>query len=514
MIKHKYPKIDSYLSKKKTITNCFLVSRGRYVTDICNIFGVFAAKHVYNLKTYIISDTYQKNYNNFFINFGFKNFFYINTYRRIFLNPTIFLNSFLKSIIIFFKIRKLGFYWFINNFEINQIKIGDLIYDSYTRKNHKYLNPKKDYHFFKILFRGILKLSILLKLINFYKPKLIFIGTNGYSYNDGLLMRIGLSYKIDTIEVQPYYLIKNVKFQTKYGRDHIKFNHNLLKNLKKKKVINHYQSRKKLKIKPDYTDSYFVANKFKENLKINTFFKNLSTTYQKIILIAPHAFSDAPHINGKLIFKDYYTQFIETLNFIKKIENKNNFLWIIKQHPGNFLYHEQEIFKEIVLNYVSEKVILCPDKVNTNNLIPFCDHVITTNGSIGIEFACEGKMPILGGYAPYSNLGFTFDSKDKEQYFDILKKIDKLKDIDKSQILMAKKALYILDTGIHKEMLKKSNILEFEKLLKSYNLGLLKNKFINKQYIFIKDSLKNLRKKKIDNDPYFMSLKNYFIRHY
>ena len=111
--------------------------------------------------------------------------------------------------------------------------------------------------------------------------------------------------------------------------------------------------------------------KFKENLKINTFFKNLSTTYQKIILIAPHAFSDAPHINGKLIFKDYYTQFIETLNFIKKIENKNNFLWIIKQHPGNFLYHEQEIFKEIVLNYVSEKVILCPDKVNTNNLIPF-----------------------------------------------------------------------------------------------------------------------------------------------
>ena len=64
MIKHKYPKIDSYLSKKKTIKNCFLVSRGRYVNDICNIFGVFAAKHVYNLKTYIISDTYQKNYNN------------------------------------------------------------------------------------------------------------------------------------------------------------------------------------------------------------------------------------------------------------------------------------------------------------------------------------------------------------------------------------------------------------------------------------------------------------------
>lgn len=514
MTKHKYPKINKLLSKKKTLTNCFLVSRGRYVNDICNIFGNFAANHVYNLKTYVISDSYQKKYNNFFKNFGFKKFLYINVYKRTLLNPIFFLKSFLKSIIIFFKIKKLGFYWFINNFEMYHIKIGDLIYDSYTRKDHRYLNPKKDYYFFKILFKGIFRLSILLKLVNIYKPKLIFIGTNGYSYNDGLLMRIGLSHKINTLEVQPNFLIKNVKFQTKYGRDHLKFHHNLLKNLKKKKVINHYQSRKKLKIKPDYTDSYFVANKFKENLKINTFFQNLNTTHQKIILIAPHAFSDAPHINGKLIFKDYYSQFVETLNFIKKIENKNNFLWIIKQHPGNFLYREQEIFKKIVLNYVSRKVIICPDKVNTNNLIPFCDHVITTNGSIGIEFACEGKMPILGGYAPYSNLGFTYDSKNEKEYFDILKKIDKLKGLNKSQILMAKKALYVLDTGKHKEKLKKSNILEFEKLLKSYNLGLLKNKFINKQDIFIKDSLKNLRKKKIDNDPYFVSLKNHFIRHY
>ena len=514
MIKYKYPKFDNYLSKKKTITNCFLVSRGRYINDICNIFGVIAANYVYNLKTYVISDSYQKNYNKFFLNFGFKRFLYINVYKRIFLQTIIFFNSFLKSIIAFLKVKKLGFYWFINNFEIDKIKIGDLIYDSYTRKNHRYLNTKKDFYFFKILFKGILRFSILLKLVNFYKPKLILIGTDGYSYNDGLLMRIGLSYKIDTLEVQSKFIIENLKYQTKYGRDHLKFNHILLKNLNKKKVINHYQNRKKLKIKPDYTDSYFVANKFNENLENKNFFRNLNTIYQKIILIAPHAFSDAPHINGKLIFEDFYKQFVETLNFIKKIENKNNFLWIIKQHPASFLYHEQKIFKEIVKNYISERVILCPKKVNTNTLITFCDHVITTNGSIGIEFACEGKMPVLGGYAPYSNLGFTCDPKDKNDYFDILKKIHKLKSLDKTQILMAKKAMYILDTGIHKETLKKSNILEFEKYFKSYNSGIVKNKFINKQDVFIKNSLKNLKKNKINDDPYFISLRDYFMKNY
>ena len=61
MIKYKYPKFDNYLSKKKTITNCFLVSRGRYINDICNIFGVIAASQTYNLETFIISDPHQKN---------------------------------------------------------------------------------------------------------------------------------------------------------------------------------------------------------------------------------------------------------------------------------------------------------------------------------------------------------------------------------------------------------------------------------------------------------------------
>ena len=75
---------------------------------------------------------------------------------------------------------------------------------------------------------------------------------------------------------------------------------------------------------------------------------------------------------------------------------------------------------------------------------------------------------------------------------------------------MAKKALYLLDTAIHKDRLNKSNILEFDKFFKSYNLGLLKNKFINKQDVFIKNSLKNFRKNKIVDDPYFKSLKNYF----
>ena len=66
MIKNKIPKNKKYFNKKKTLSNCFLVSRGRYLNDICNIFGNLAANQVTNLKTFVIADFHQKNIMNFF----------------------------------------------------------------------------------------------------------------------------------------------------------------------------------------------------------------------------------------------------------------------------------------------------------------------------------------------------------------------------------------------------------------------------------------------------------------
>ena len=456
----------------------------------------------------MIADFHQKKYNEFFLRFGFKKFIYIHSYKKIYVDILLNIKTLIKSIISFYKLKKYGFYWFINDFKLNNIKIGDLIYDTYTRKNHRYLKPKKDIYFFKILFEGIFRFLKLINVVNYYKPKLIFIGTNGYSYNHGLLMRIGLSHKIDTLEIQSNFLIKCEQFHTNYGPDYLKFATNFKKNIKPKKIKNNYLNRKKLKINPYYTDTYFVANKFDKETKLKNFFKNLKKNYKKKILIAPHSFSDAPHINGKLIFDDFYSQFIETLEFIKK--NKNGkILWIIKHHPANFVFKENKFFKNIVSKYLAENIILCPNKINTNDLIPLCDHVITTNGSIGIEFACEGKMPILGGFAPYSNLGFTFDPKNKKHYFKILNKIHKLKNLNKMQILVAKKALYFLDTANYKKHLKKSKILDFDNLFLSHKKGLLKNKFIDKEKIFIENSFKKLKKNKMANDPYFISIKNH-----
>ena len=69
---------------------------------------------------------------------------------------------------------------------------------------------------------------------------------------------------------------------------------------------------------------------------IQSIFK--STDYKKkLILIAPHAFSDAPHVREGF-FEDYYAHFKETLDFI--CENKLTNAILVKPHPSRKDYGE------------------------------------------------------------------------------------------------------------------------------------------------------------------------------
>ena len=64
----------------------------------------------------------------------------------------------------FNKFKNSQLFWFINNFKIDKVLIGDLIYDNYITANSNYLNPKIDFLFIRLLFSAIFK-TILIKNI-------------------------------------------------------------------------------------------------------------------------------------------------------------------------------------------------------------------------------------------------------------------------------------------------------------------------------------------------------------
>lgn len=496
---------------------CFIVSRGRYVNDICNIFSFIAANKVLKVNPVVISDPNQKKYDEIFGYFGIKNLKYIFTYKKILNEPKIFFLSLIQSIYCTFFTFFKGFDWLINKFSIKNIKVGDLIYDTHIRENHGYIDPKIDLNFLNKVFKCCFRTIKLLKLTNTYKPKIIFIGTDGYAYNSGIMMRIGIALNIKTIETQQNFVLEVPKFKAELGSDHLNCVYKKNKfQIPKKKIIQHYRlkiKRKKKVIGYSSTDTFFLANKHKDRNK-NEVLKRLSLKendrYDKIILIASHAFSDAPHVTGYQIFTDYYQHILETLKFIKSNKFEKKILWIIKEHPASFVYNENLILNKLSSRFISKNIILSPKDINTYDLMKICDNVITTKGTIALEFAAEGKTSILAGASSFSHLGFTIDPKNKSDYFKKLLNIDKLKKLNQLSIFKAKKAMYFLDKSLHKNHLKKSEILIFSDVRDVYLRNLLKGKVKGNQVKFIKKALQNLRKKKIYNDPYFKSLEDFF----
>ena len=158
-----------------------------------------------------------------------------------------------------------------------------------------------------------------------------------------------------------------------------------------------------------------------------------------------HCFSDAPHTSGNLIFNDYYDQFTSTIQYIAK-NNDENFFWIIKPHPARNNYNEKGIIENYLRKFKFKNVVMCTKNIKNNILIKYTDFLITSNSTIGLEFACSGKKTILGGDSPYYFKNLFIKPKNKKEYFDIIKNLNK-KNIflSKKDTNFAKKILYYLE---------------------------------------------------------------------
>ena len=178
-----------------------LVDRGRYLSAINSSIMTSAINKKHKVNALVITD-YDDNSNivNLYKSFGFKNFHLGFRYKLILKKFFIFIKAIyllIKSIIV---IKKKDFFWFINNFKVENIKIGDLIYDTYIRNYHKFINPKIDIIFVNILFKSIFRILNILSFVEKYPIKFIVIGTPTYSHNGGIALRIGLEKNIKVFE--------------------------------------------------------------------------------------------------------------------------------------------------------------------------------------------------------------------------------------------------------------------------------------------------------------------------
>ena len=160
--------------------------------------------------------------------------------------------------------------------------------------------------------------------------------------------------------------------------------------------------------------------------------------YSRLGLFAPHSFSDTNHGMGKIIFKDYYTHFRETLKIINKDKKT---LWMVKPHPASHYFKEEGLVENEIKKLNYENVFLCPEDITPKSAIIAADIFVTGRGSIGLESACFGRKAILAGESFYSDLGLTYNPKNIKEYEKLIMKTFDNK-LTKSGIILAEKAFY------------------------------------------------------------------------
>ena len=379
-----------------------------------------------------------------FAAFGIKNFYYLDL-KKI---DYIFIKSFFLTIYSLFFLRFSNFDKFVETFTLNDIYCGDLIWDTYIRHNHSFENPKIDFKFIKILFVSIYKNNFLKNLFSKNNIKVVLTSANNYSTLSAFSLRFGVNFKIKTFFQKFHKIVKIKKFD------------DIRKSpfqLSKKLIDEKYETKKDIIFEKYFFDrmnakrlpsrvrksTIDVISAYKDKIKDEKYFfnsiKKNKKNFKFINVYAPHAFSDCNHVFGRLLYRDYFQNFLNTL---KIIQDDDINLWIIKPHPSSYFFNEDGLVKRYFNQFKKKNIVLCPSNISTSLILKVADKIVTSRGTIGLEAACLGKKAILTGSSPYSHLGISLNPKNIQSYKKMLLSKKKIKKLIKEKQLLAKKYLY------------------------------------------------------------------------
>ena len=354
----------------------------------------------------------------------------------------------------------------IENFKINNVLIGDLLYDTYLKSNYD-LNPTIEINSRK--FQLFVKdfISLYFAWEDYIKKNNVKAIISSHSvYSMGIPLRIGVKKNIDSFVLTPENLFRLKKnfFHQYYEVNYFKKIFSKIKKNKKNKIKKLALKKINLRLSGKYTGDYPYITKSPFGLG-NKNFKLRNTGMHKF-LIATHDFVDAPHAMGNSLFPDFFTWF----NFLCELSTKTNDTWMVKTHPdfggeySKYIQYERKVAKGVCSKY--KNIHLLPSNITHNDIAKLkIDAVFTVNGTIGIDYPIF-NIPVVNASRnnPHINYNFNFHPKT----------INELKNI-------------ILNFKIHKKKIeiKKDEIYEY------YSI---RNIFFSKNWFFsdIEKSIKEI----------------------
>lgn len=314
----------------------------------------------------------------------------------------------------------------LENFKINNVWIGDLIYDSYLKKYSLATIDIKSNNFIKF-FNDSIRLNLFWE--NFFNKNKVEAICGCHSvYLTGIPLRIANSKNINCFYITPVNLglvnlTDSISYKNKINGSDIQFKYykqtfnKLPKKLKQlykiegKKIINDFISGK--------TKHYYLKKSLYKK-KITKITKPKKSRIKVVIFM--HDILDSPHVYGNHFFPD----FKEWFNFLNNIIQKTDYDWYVKEHPSSSNETKKEINKLIYRNKQLKKI---NKSIPNNNLVKIgIKFVLTVYGSVSAELPIYGINVINASKNnPHFNYKFCINPQNLNEYKNILLNLKKFK---------------------------------------------------------------------------------------
>lgn len=337
--------------------------------------------------------------------------------------------------------------------KIDGIHIGDLIYDTLVRyrPNCYTVDSLNISSHFRLIFRAIFNFHSSQALFRRFKVRAIVTSHNVYA-EFGILCRIahrhGAAIFLKDMDVfrlydkhadvyehflriEPKELEAAMTDPDVIGRAEEYFNRRLNGDIDQVDIKNAYENKK------IYDRAEFLA-------LIG------ADTRKKTVFVFAHAFSDAPHVGGKLAFDDYYDWLRQTLARLSKNRNINV---IVKPHPSSYMWGEKGAVELLLEELGISNIHITPGDFNTLSVKTIADYIVTARGTAGLEYSGLGIPAVTCGEGYYSGFGITIEHVDRDSYFKTLDSIVSVQPLPEDISQRARVLLYLTFTKLARSTL-------------------------------------------------------------
>ena len=288
------------------------------------------------------------------------------------------------------------------NLEIDDVYIGDYIYDEYNRIQNKPIISGVDFKYIMAINKAII----------FYLYYNDIFKSSSYEYaftSHCWYIRFGLLGRVASKNnIKPLVYNSAANANCGIGLTKLYPENNLSRYsgwVDKNFLDNYIHNRYILDISSNYFDNIMsgvidsVDKRNFENSKVNSSIVSINNIIslkdsgKKVVVIAAHSLVDnVTDMNGKnQLYRDYYIWLYETL---KMCNNNKNIITFLKLHPSekdfNYYPKGQDIYNSMTLDNVK----IWPNDVDMKEHHELVDLIITVNGSATIEFPCFG-IPVI-----------------------------------------------------------------------------------------------------------------------